>query len=371
MGPIHIESTGVVYRNPIPHVRSVHAYFPSVVTLPDGGMVATIVLGEAFEAPNCHACVTRSEDGGQTWSDPRPLLPASPPGRLTSDTARLTALPDGRLVAFVMRHDRTEHPNQGLTNPETLGFVPVEMLLTRSDDGGANWSEPEELAAPIEGPCFEMCSPITVLRDGAWLLPTSTWPDWSGYCPNGLRMVALMSRDEGRSWPECRDVMTADSGRVFFWESKIQEFADGRLLAVAWVYDDEASRDRPNHFSLSGDGGATWSPPASTGLQGQTMTPLVLDDGRVLTVYRRIDTPGLWASLSRIVGDQWHNEAQEPLWGAEAAGLTDSSEDMAHNFNVLRFGAPCLSRIDDKTVFVAFWCYEDCVSVIRWFRLTV
>ena len=47
-----ILDTGLLYRNPIPHVRSVHGYFPSVVSMDNGEMLATAVLGEAFEAPN-------------------------------------------------------------------------------------------------------------------------------------------------------------------------------------------------------------------------------------------------------------------------------------------------------------------------------
>ena len=44
---------------------------------------------------------------------------------------------------------------------------------------------------------------------------------------------------------------------------------------------------------------------------------------------------------------------------------------MAQNFNVLKFGAPCITRLPDGIVIVAFWCYEDCVSSIRWFKLKV
>ncbi len=44
---------------------------------------------------------------------------------------------------------------------------------------------------------------------------------------------------------------------------------------------------------------------------------------------------------------------------------------MAQNFNVLRLGAPCITRDPQGTIFVAFWGYEDCVSVIRWFKLAV
>ena len=42
--------TGIIYRNPHPHLKSIHAYFPSVAVLGNGDLLATMVLGEAFEA---------------------------------------------------------------------------------------------------------------------------------------------------------------------------------------------------------------------------------------------------------------------------------------------------------------------------------
>jgi hypothetical protein len=367
---ITIAETGILYRNPIPHVRSIHAYFPSVARLPDGTLAATVVLGEAFEATNLHTHVFRSENRGRTWQHLGPIY-AGDPNRLTSDCARLTALPDGQLVAFMVRHDRSNHPDHGLTNPDTLGFVPTELLLLRSADGGLHWTDPEPIDPPLTGPSFELCCPVTVLRDGRWLIPTQTWPGWNGDCPNGIRMGALVSHDNGDSWPEFTDVMREPGRKVYFWESKIVELPDSRLLAVAWAYDDETRRDRPNQFAVSSDGAKTWTAPKSTGLHGQTMTPFPLAHNRLLCVYRRIDTPGLWAALARVDEQDWHVTGQIPLWGQRSAGLTAATDNMAHNFNVLRFGAPCITRLDDRNLFVAFWCYEDCVSVIRWFRLSV
>ena len=370
MANIRAASTGLIYRNPMPHVHSVHAYFPSVVVMPNGEMLATIVLAEAFEAPNLRTHVCRSTDQGDTWHLEGPIYPGTT-DRLTSDGARITALPDGELVVFMARHDRTGHPDEGLTNPKTLGFVPTELLVLRSHDLGHTWTEPTPLTPPLVGPSFELCCPITPLADGRWILPTSTWQDWDGHCPNGVKMVALVSSDRGQTWPEYWDVMGERGSRAFFWESKILELADGRLLAAAWAYNDAESKDLPNQYALSHDGGSTWSKHQSTGLLGQTLTPFVLDDGRVLCVYRRMDEPGLWASLSRLEGGHWTNEGQHPLWGAGAIGLTATSENMAHNFNVLRFGAPCITRLAGGTLFVAFWCYEDCVSVVRWFKLEI
>ncbi len=362
--------TGLVYRNPKPHVRSVHAYFPSVAQLTNGDVLCLLVLGEAFEAANCHTYVARSVDRGASWQLEGELSERLP-DRLASDSARLTALPDGRAVAFMVRADRSAHPQEGLTNPENIGCVPTETLLLHSYDCARTWRPPQPLIPPLVGPAFEICCPIGPLRDGRWLLPTSTWRGWDGACPNGMKMVALVSHDQGQSWPEHLDVMADPAGQVTYWESKIAELSDGRLLAVAWAYDQGAARDLPNQFTLSADGGRSWTGPRSTGLQGQTLTPHVLPDGRVLSVYRRIDRPGLWANLSHLDGDRWVNDDATPLWGAAARGLTGTSESMAENFQALRFGAPSLARLDDGSIFLAFWCYEDCVSAIRWFKLTV
>jgi hypothetical protein len=328
------------------------------------------VLGEAFEAPNLHSHLARSTDGGQTWQLQGELYPGTC-DRLTSDACRLTAAGGDEVVAFMVRHDRTAHPHEGLTNPVTLGFVPTELLLLRSHDRGRTWTGPAPLPAPLVGPSFELCSPITPLRDGRWLLPTSTWRGWDGECPNGMKMIALISPDRGGTWPRYVDVLRDPQDRVVYWESKIVELRDGRLLGAAWAYDEKAAADQPNQYALSRDGGQTWSAPASTGLQGQTLTPLALQDGRVLCVYRRIDRPGLWANVSHLDGERWVNDAAAPLWGADVGGLTGSSTSMAQNFHVLRFGAPSLARLPDGTVFVAFWCYEECVSVVRWFRVEV
>lgn len=368
MSAITVLDTDLIYRNPIPHVHSVHAYFPSLVNLGDGELLCSITLGEAFEAPNLHSHLCRSTDSGATWQHEGGLYPGTA-DRLTSDACRLTVLDDGEIVAFVVRHDRTDHPHEGLTSEETMGFVPTELLLMRSCDGGRTWSGPDPLEPPLVGPSFELCSPITPLSDGRWLLPTSTWRGWDGDCPNSMKMITLVSPDQGATWPEYVDVLRDPEGRVVYWESKIVELGDGRLLAAAWAYDEDAAADRPNQFALSDDGGRTWTAPSSTGLQGQTLTPTVLPDGRILCVYRRTDRTGLWANLSRLEGNTWVNDGDEPLWGADTDGLTSHSESMVQNFQVLRFGAPCICPLDGGSHLVAFWCYEDAVSNVRWIRI--
>ncbi len=362
--------TGVLYRNPQPHLKSRHAFFPSVAQLRDGELVATYMLGEAFEAVDNRVHLSHSTDGGETWTADGPIVDDLA-GQLVSESGRITFTPSGELIALLHRHDRNDHPDEGLANPETLGFVPTQFDVARSADGGRTWTRPKRITPPLVGPSFELCCPITILSDGRWLLPTSTWRGWNGDFPNGDRMLAFVSTDEGKTWPQYIDVMRHERGEMMYWESKIVEFPDGRLLAVAWVYDNANSCDLPNHYAVSHDGGATWSAPKSTGLAGQTMTPLVLPDGRFISVYRRMDRPGLWCQLAHWDGDDWINDDAQPLWGQDSAGLTQSDDSMVSNFQVLRFGAPCLLQLADGHIFLAFWCYEDCVGIIRWFRFRV
>ncbi len=39
-----------------------------------------------------------------------------------------------------------------------------------------------------------------------------------------------------------------------------------------------------------------------------------------LSVYRRMDRPGLWANLSALRRGRWENEAESPLWGDAGGG---------------------------------------------------
>jgi sialidase-1 len=363
-------TTGVLFKNPKPHVKSIHAYFPSVAALPDGRLVVTYVLAEAFEAVNARMHAARSDDGGQTWQAGAAICPGAA-GRLTSEFGKMSVAPDGELIANLVHHDRSAHPDEGLTNAN-MGFVPTEVLITRSADGGRTWSGPARVEPPLVGPVFELCSPVTFLRDGRWLLPTSTWMDWDGNLPNGNRMVAFVSSDRGHSWPRYLDVMHSPDDNLIFWESKIVELSDGRLLAVAWCHDRQANADRPNQYAISRDGGATWSPPQSTELLGQTLTPCRLPDDRVLSVYRRMDQPGLWAVVSRLEGDRWVNEGWQALWGHRSAeGQTAREDSMVETFHGLKFGAPSAICLPNGDLFVVFWCYEQNISIIRWFRFSV
>ncbi len=361
--------TGIIYRNPSPHLKSIHAYFPSVVVANNCDMLATVVLGEAFEAVNMHTYLFRSTDFGETWKN-EGFLYQGTNDRLISDYSRISKLPNDDLIVLMLLADRSDHTDEGLCNEKTLGFVPTDFVTFRSEDQGRSWLGPNKIDSPLGNAPLELCSPIVPLKDGRCLLPTSIWRYWDGSIPSGYRMVSLLSDDSAKSWQKYVDVMVDPKQETQYWESKIIELSDNRLLAVAWAYNYVEKKDLPNQFVISNDGGKSWSSPKSTGLIGQTLTPFLIDDNRILSVYRRIDKPGLWANISRIENNTWINESSQSLWGHGVEGLTGDTENMANYFNHLKFGAPSITRLPDGSIFVAFWGVENCISVIRWFKLT-
>ena len=361
--------TGLIYRNPKPHLFSRQAAFPSLVLLPSGEMLVSFAIGSGFEAADQHTELARSADGGRTWN----LVGAvfnERADRPTSANVRISRVPDGELLAFGVRADRSR-AEEGLTNPETQGFVETELILLRSSDNGHTWQRPTVVVPPLIGPSFELCSPVVPLSDGRWLWPTSTWKGWNGENPTGMKAIALVSYDRGHSWPEYVEVMNGVAENLIFWEQKIVDMGDGRLLAVCWTHDLGQGVDRPIHYAISEDYGRSFGPPRSTGLLGQTSTPIWLGDGRLLCVYRRTDMPGLWVAYGRINGDAWITDAQLPLWGdaRASAGNTVGGENLSLAFTTLKFGLPAGLLLPDGQVFVAFWCVEECIYNIRWFRL--
>jgi len=326
-------------------------------------------IGEAFESADAKAYLTRSVDCGETWNLEGKLYEGSKKHR-SSEGVRISLVHNGEVIVYFVSSDRSRE-GAGLTNPENLGFVETELLLMRSYNGGKTWTEPTEIEPPLEGPSFEICCPIAELSDGRWVLPTQTWMGWNGYCPNGYKMVAFVSYDRGKTWPEYMNVMSDPDNKVIHWESKLIELSEGRLLAVAWAYNRIDKVDLPNQYVISYDGGKTFTKRMSTGLFGQTMTPLLLKNGKILTVYRRIDKQGLWANISRLEGEQWINEYELPLWGSTYGRLVSTGLNMSKNFHALKFGAPSAIHLKDGNIFIAFWCVEDSVYNIRWIKIAV
>jgi sialidase-1 len=352
--------SGELYRNPKPHVRSVHAYFPSLVVFDDLHIGATVVLGEAFESPNLHLVYFESRDGGETWTRIAFVTEPDPEMR-SSSTGRLSLLADGSLLAIVTRNQRNPD-DEGLTEGATIAMVPMGVEIYRSTDQGQTWTGPEIVAPPLGDTAFEICSPVEVLDDGTMIWPTSTWPTIGQKLGvEGFRTGLFVSRDGGKTWPEW--IQTFPNDECIYWESKVVALPDRRLLSVAWAHELELGKDRPNQFVIGSADASKWNELQSTGILGQTMSCVVLDDGKILTIYRRMDEPGLWATVSTLDGETWTNQESRPLWRGHE-GTSQDPDRIREHFATLKFGAPSAVRLPGGKIFVAFWCVVNGVSQI-------
>ncbi len=363
---IDASRTGLIYRNPKPHLVSRHAYFPSLAVLPDGRLFAGFDIGSAFEAVDVRTHFAVSSDQGETWSEPQPVsVPAF--AKPFSGTCRFSLSPNDELIGIGALWDRSR-ADEGLASNETGGFTETHPFLIRADAHSLQWETPAWIETPLSGP-FEICSPVFYTMDGTWLWPASTWKDWHGSSPHGMQAIVLRSDDRGHTWASWNPVMDGRSCDVIHWEIKLAPLPDGKILALSWTHDAKVGRDLPIHFALSADDGRTFTAPLPTGLLGQTCTPVALTDGRILSIYRRSDEPGLWAHLSEIRAGSWINGDSVVFWGGMSHGRTHDSASATQQMSTLRFGLPAAKLLSDGTVFVAFWCMEDAVSVIRWFKL--
>jgi len=180
-----------------------------------------------------------SEDDGKTWRDRKPLGPAF---RNVMTFSSIVALQDGSHMGFYHR------------GPGDRDRWPLEVLATRSTDGGFTWSDPK-VVARVEGknPCEPFCFRSPDGKELCCLMRENTHKG---------RSLMMFSRDEGQSWTKPVDTpwgLTGDRHMGTFTKDGrlVVAFRDQALASdtrghfVAWVgrYDDIANR-RPGEYRV-------------------------------------------------------------------------------------------------------------------------
>lgn len=158
---------------------SAYSPYGHIVALPDGTLFMPIYGPQPGNVANeiavrDGACLVRSYDNGQTWSDPSCIA-------LGYNETALAILPNGDALAAVRSDDRGQM-----------------LAVCRSSDGGRTWSKPIQITAELEHP-----ADLTVLTNG-WILMVF------GIRHDPLGIHALISRNNGHTW-DVRRLLVADS----------------------------------------------------------------------------------------------------------------------------------------------------------------
>lgn len=221
----------------LPEKKEVHAPknrkftgIPSLAVTGGGTMWAVWYSGTTpGEDGNNYVVVSKSSDGGDNWKE---VLIVDPDGSgpVRAFDPEIWVDPGGRLWVFW---------SQAVGHDGTVAGV-WAMTTKDGDKKIQKWSKPRRLTDGIM-----MCKP-TVLSDGIWLLPASTWR----LTDNSARVV--VSTDRGQTWQVRGAANVPEKDRAFD-EHMIVERKDGSLwMLIRTGYGIGES--------TSGDKGKTWNP---------------------------------------------------------------------------------------------------------------
>jgi len=289
----------------LPSTHEVTAYhggglFPVLASTPDGAVVAVLRGGAGHFGLAGRLDVICSHDGGQTWTPPSVIADSDHDDR----NPAFGTSPQGTLLLAYIRQGNYDEEGTYRHNSDYTDRD-VEIVLTRSGDGGLTWESP----VPLEDGRLRSGSPygkIVACSDGTLMMAIyqqvveELVGAKSSIAHSGKSCSYLIrSRDDGRTWENPSLI------GVNMDETALLALPNGDLLAVLRDIEDEEAL----HSAYSSDGGFTWSEPQQiTGARQHPADLLLLTNGDVLLTYGNRNPPyRIEGRLSRDGGRTWLN----------------------------------------------------------------
>ena len=245
--------------------------------------------------------VSRSLDGGFTWGNPTVIINDSDPTKF-NDKNSLTADPTNSDYAYAI-WDRLDAPigKGSLKSGENASGYRGPTWFTRTTDGGATWEPAREIFAPGNND-QTIGNQIVVLPDGTLIdVFDLIHNDNKGHV-KGTNVAILRSTDQGATWSASPTIISSlgfvqvtdpDTGALVRTGDILPEAAvDPVTGAIYVVWQDgrfSGGARSDVTFSMSTDGGSSWSAPAriNTPMNVSAFTPsiAVASDGTVGVSY--------------------------------------------------------------------------------------
>ncbi len=380
MSRLTIEESGVIFRNPLPGHRVINAFYPMVLPLLNNELICVVRLAAAIYAPGARLEIFRSADRGSTWQRQGLVRPAAEePEYLGYSDAYLSQLSDGSLVLRAGRWNFSD-PGALAFNQQTQGLLPIETCYFHSTDDGRTWSPP--VVADFRGNFSPSQEPAPhggaiELEDGSWFQVFETWKTYHDAGPFDLQFYGVFSNDQGRTWGDRVTVASGAPASRSYSHGIPMRLQDGRIMMSLWSAESQLQTSYDLHTVISTDPAAReWSEPRPTSIPGQTSCLAELSPGTLLCIYshrENTDQPGIKVALSEDAGATWQLDSPLVVWdayGKESLGVARSST-YPTSHDAIAYGAPKLTRLDERTAMASFWCSQGGDTHCRWCRIHV
>ena len=349
------------------------AFFPVVTQLSEGTFLCTQFVGASLSDRNAKMELLRSDDEGRTWTNVG-RIGGGALAQAEGDAYRSPQIYEDDEGTWLLKFNRFRFVSDTIFDAEGCE-QPSDMLIARSCDQGATWTEPEivPVALPTERYAWHGIGLMLRSPSGRWLYPFETGKPLG--CKEESPQVAgaVVSRDRGKTWEETVVVASDPSARLLYYDQTGCILPDGRVCVLLWTHDSVARQDINNHVTLSEDEGRTWSEPRPTNLRGQCCIPAALPDGRVAAVYNyRHEPQGVRVALSEDFVN-FDTQTEVVVFDAgDDATVSEARSDAALDINLaIGFGRPFGTTLPNGDLYVTFWCTRDGITRTRWVRLGV
>jgi hypothetical protein len=197
-------------------------------------------------------------------------------------------------------------------------------------------------------------------------------------------ILATISSDGGQTFQPVITCAEDKSGTFSYGDPRCTLLPDGRIVMLIWAFLNATEETIPVRRCVSMDQGQSWSPPVSTHVQSQIMTPLALDSNRLIAASTVRTIPaGIRLWFSSNAGETWNTDSPVQMWDAREEKMKgtllriedkpsgSASEEVWNALPSFSFGTPDLVLLENNTILLTYYAILRGITHVRACRFEV